>query len=70
MGLCKLSREASTTALEPTAMVLRLPRTRLLLSEEETVIFWSGERAEGAWIEPNTTILSDLCCPPDDPGFY
>jgi len=43
-----LSREASTTALEPTAMVLRLPRTRLLLSEEETVIFWSGERAEGA----------------------
>jgi hypothetical protein len=48
MGLCKLSREASTTALEPTAMVLRLPRTRLLLSEEETVIFWSGERAEGA----------------------
>jgi len=33
---------------------LRLPRTRLLLSEEETIIIWSGEKAEG---EPNTTML-------------
>jgi len=33
---------------------LRLPRTRLLLFEEETIIIWSGERAEG---EPNTTML-------------
>jgi len=33
---------------------LCLPRTRLVLSEEETIIIWSGERAEG---EPNTTML-------------
>jgi len=48
LGLCKLSKETSTTTLEPKAMVLHLPRTRLLLSEEETIIIWSGERAEGA----------------------
>jgi len=43
-----LSKEASTAMLEPKAMVRHLPRTRLLLSEEETIIIWSGERMEGA----------------------